>query len=572
MVMKRIWCLLLTVLLVMVLSFSAMAETAEVISLGRISVTMPEVILEIKGTECEAEDVSSSLDSENLSITDVAKFDVSKDSLCTYILIDLSTSMRSSFEVVKNNVISYMESLSDDDKVVLITFGETEVNTVLTGVESREDAIEVVKQLDCNENGTMFYEALSKAYQLSNSSNSAFDREFVVAFSDGIDLQKGNTTFNEVLNLYNSHKLPLYAACSHNASKEAADKFGEMARASGGAFSLIENQNDFAEFLSEINDVTIVRLRASSNRVDGKTRYLTVKVGEQQVDCNVPVVRSIPDMDAPTVQAISYDIDRDVFVISFSEAILGGASANSYKITDSKGEIIEVSEVFSTSITNTYEIKTKNPVTKGTYTFDFSGIKDDSQEQNPLSGVKTIAVEKTNNHGTLSAGAIVLIVVGVLLVIAIIVVVLVVISSKNKKNQNEGNDDTIVPVKSTVESHDYIQAEEKIVKHHIKADDSMRIRLVIKTGKTSEQTIDATVMSSLIVGRSNVCDIYIDDTKLSRQHFVIENDSGTLYIMDLQSRNGTLVNGIRINNRQHLSSGDKILAGLSDIIITIIGR
>ena len=80
------------------------------------------------------------------------------------------------------------------------------------------------------------------------------------------------------------------------------------------------------------------------------------------------------------------------------------------------------------------------------------------------------------------------------------------------------------------------------------------------------------VLALLIVGRSDTCDIYIDDTKLSRQHFVIENDNGTFYVMDLQSRNGTMLNGIRINSRQRLSSGDKIMAGLSDIIITILGR
>lgn len=127
-------------------------------------------------------------------------------------------------------------------------------------------------------------------------------------------------------------------------------------------------------------------------------------------------------------------------------------------------------------------------------------------------------------------------------------------------------------MKKQVESLDYTEPMQDVVKHHIKTNDAIRIRLKIQTGKTSEQNIETNIVSSLIVGRSDTCDIYIDDTKLSRQHFVIENDNGTFYVMDLQSRNGTMLNGIRINSRQRLSSGDKIMAGLSDIIITILGR
>lgn len=75
------------------------------------------------------------------------------------------------------------------------------------------------------------------------------------------------------------------------------------------------------------------------------------------------------------------------------------------------------------------------------------------------------------------------------------------------------------------------------------------------------------VVSSVIVGRAAACDICIDDTKLSRQHFAIEYEQGFLFLTDLQSKNGTMLNGIRIGSRQKLTSGDKIFAGLSDMVI-----
>ncbi|MEM0926658.1 MAG: FHA domain-containing protein [Planctomycetota bacterium] len=65
----------------------------------------------------------------------------------------------------------------------------------------------------------------------------------------------------------------------------------------------------------------------------------------------------------------------------------------------------------------------------------------------------------------------------------------------------------------------------------------------------------------LIVGRSSQCPLSIDeDQSLSRQHFLIEFQDGTPVVRDLESRNGTTVNGLSISEC-HLNTGDQITAG-----------
>ncbi len=581
--LKKIITVILLLATVFCFTFPVSAEQSGVISLSRISVTMPEITVEVKGSGFDKNEMSATLDTEKLSVDSVTEFDATANSSCAYVLVDLSTSMYGSFDLVKSNIVSYIETISDNDKIVLITFGETAVNTVLTGSETRDEAIDIVNGLKCNEDGTLFYEALSRAYQLSNASSSDFDREYVIAFSDGIDVQKGNSTFDEVIKLYGSHALPLHAACSYNTSKEAADKFGELARASGGSFSIIKSKDEFGTFLAEINDVTIVKLQAATNYADGKEKQLSIKVGSSQVEFNVPVARSIPDTSAPTVTKLIYDIEKDAFVISFSEKVIGATSSNAYKITNSQGVKIGISEVFYSEIDDSYEINAKDPIYIDTYTFEFSGIKDDSREANALAEKQVVVVEKSNHvesqdnetENTDSSEnfplwAIILIAAGSALIVGIIVLICIFLGKK--KNAEDSNNEIEIPVRNQIENIDYVEPAQDIVKHHIKTSDAIRIRLRIKTGKTSEQNIETSIISSLIVGRSDTCDIYIDDTKLSRQHFVIENDNGTFYVTDLQSRNGTMLNGIRINSRQQINSGDKILAGLSDIMITIIGR
>ncbi len=63
------------------------------------------------------------------------------------------------------------------------------------------------------------------------------------------------------------------------------------------------------------------------------------------------------------------------------------------------------------------------------------------------------------------------------------------------------------------------------------------------------------------LGRSRDADIFIPDQWLSRMHAEILLDHGGLVIADLGSKNGTLVNGSRIQGPTALQEGDQIKLG-----------
>ncbi len=65
------------------------------------------------------------------------------------------------------------------------------------------------------------------------------------------------------------------------------------------------------------------------------------------------------------------------------------------------------------------------------------------------------------------------------------------------------------------------------------------------------------VHGSMIMGRSSQCDIVINDEHMSRRHAELILKGGVLRILDLNSSNGTKVNGVKIKE-QILKSGDKI--------------
>jgi diguanylate cyclase (GGDEF)-like protein len=64
----------------------------------------------------------------------------------------------------------------------------------------------------------------------------------------------------------------------------------------------------------------------------------------------------------------------------------------------------------------------------------------------------------------------------------------------------------------------------------------------------------------LVVGRDEECDLRIQDESVSRRHASLQPDGDDYYIIDLQSTNGTFVNGVRVT-AQKLKDGDYLHIG-----------
>lgn len=64
------------------------------------------------------------------------------------------------------------------------------------------------------------------------------------------------------------------------------------------------------------------------------------------------------------------------------------------------------------------------------------------------------------------------------------------------------------------------------------------------------------------IGRRSSNDIFIDDSKVSRVHARVNGDDSGYYLTDLESTNGTLINGADIQGPHRLMPGDIIQIGV----------
>lgn len=71
------------------------------------------------------------------------------------------------------------------------------------------------------------------------------------------------------------------------------------------------------------------------------------------------------------------------------------------------------------------------------------------------------------------------------------------------------------------------------------------------------------------IGRSQGCSLCAGSSAVSRQHCMISRDESKVTVRDMGSRNGTLVNGNKIEGTVELASGDEITVGPLRFLLTI---
>lgn len=71
------------------------------------------------------------------------------------------------------------------------------------------------------------------------------------------------------------------------------------------------------------------------------------------------------------------------------------------------------------------------------------------------------------------------------------------------------------------------------------------------------------------IGRSQSCSLCAGSSAVSRQHCMISRDESKVTVRDMGSRNGTLVNGEKIEGTVELASGDEITVGPLKFLLTI---
>ena len=96
----------------------------------------------------------------------------------------------------------------------------------------------------------------------------------------------------------------------------------------------------------------------------------------------------------------------------------------------------------------------------------------------------------------------------------------------------------------------------------------MQLKLKVIAGKSAGTEIPIT-KKRFLIGRAEQCNLRPKSDAISRNHCVILVKDQTVLIRDLNSRNGTVVNGEKISGDKELESGDHLQLGKLEFEIAI---
>ncbi len=559
----------------------------QTVRLEQVVLHMPEARFYFSGErEAKAEELRAFIGDEELSFVSLERFSQTGGGICYYVLLDVSASItEEEFGGIKEALAGFAEGLSEQDRMVFITFGE-QVQTVFEedgAALGSGSAREKILALENTDQKTLLFEAIDRMAELSDGAQAQSGmRRAAFVITDGEDIARGKATRQEAERTLKESGVPVYGFTVSGAGKEAEDAFGEFSRESGGTLTILEPGRE-AEGLAAVKERLMnsweAVFEADSNRVANGMVNVSLEftdTGEKK-QTQAMQNRWQADEEAPVVLEAFPEGEKQLRV-TFSEAVTGADAAEHYEVSAADGQIL-VPVYASAQEGGTEAVLTFDALPAGAYELHCTGLKDVSMEENEMDCVFSVLVEgqavqaetavSTEAEGSVPAGYAAA--GGAALVLTVCLFVLLIGKKRAKKRREnagqEGRDKEAGNRAGGSEKN--AAAPDGVVGVGLQPNRRVKVErrdleelTVHFQARGQKDEIDVVVQKSMIVGRSAACELSFDDPALSRQHFSLEISEGGLWIRNLSQSGFTLVNGVKLQEKAvRLRSGDWIGAG-----------
>lgn len=535
------------------------ADVVTDLEIEQVLTKMPEIKAYITGegaAELDIIQIQAYKGEEALAVDELKSFEEAGEGIRYYLLLDISGSITAEeFQALKEAVLSFVQQMKEQDELSVITFGD-EVNVFWQKDEGVSALNERLQTLNNDNMNTKLYEALSQVADVCMKQTDMM-RKCVIILSDGVDDIKGVATKNEAEQKIKEAGIPVYGIAIGDDNQEGVDRFGELVRSSGGELSLAQIENAGAQLASlnnRIRNAVVLKLSGSSNLVSNgvETIRLEFKNLNLTKEAEAGFYQYMPDESIPEITEVT-QIGKNQIEITFSEPVNGLSELSNFELVDADGKET-VPQGASPENSTAVKLTFAENFLEGDYTLECHNITDVSMEKNMLAA----AAKELSLTGEKPSKVMELLKtwgwIGVLVGLLLLALIIFIIYRRIKKNKGI----LVVDEKLTLASNVEDQVRQVI---NVDEKEGMHLYISISSGRSDAVDLERDIFDSMIVGRSDMCELCVEDNRMSKQHFVLEYEDKNLYITDLESTNGTMVNGIRIGERQRLNDRDVITAG-----------
>ena len=471
---------------------------------------------------------------------DIQTFEESGEGIFYIVIVDNSGSVNEEqLDEVKRQLIKMRTELRADDKLLLYTVGtfsstgeKTDVlgrialGTDETELDNDVQKIQNIEFLDSAESRTVLYRTLNQVI----TEHTAEDmRTVALIVTDGEDDSEGKdidaeSTADKVKNA----SLPVYGVLLHNDAREPnAEKmrytqYEILAENNCRGYYEDCSTTDTSEAVEAafddmktlwLKNSYVINLVADTNKTLVNPTLSLVADDQAANSINIDYSAYVKDEDAPVIVGEVKQLSSNSISISIEDGYgvdQNDASNPAHYVLQTKtnkddGKIWTVDgagAVKDGNLTVVTLIFSEDLFIDKDYVLKCSDIHDESQDANVMNASLKFKANMGVNENTVKRQQFIerywWIILALLIVVLGVVIIIIVIKKKRGGDAVEAD-----------------QSEPSKV-------DSKQIRLTITDRAGTIKDVEWNVEGSLFVGRSDICNIFFDDDRLSKQHFVIE--------------------------------------------------
>ena len=468
-------------------------------------------------------DSSILIGKNTLEIEEIKSLQEQNEPITYFCLIDISGSMtKEGIEQTQEILSQFVEAKGEKDNFCITTMGnDVQSSGLLTDLEELHAAIGKIERVSTED--TNLYYSITEAINELKTDTMVHKKRCLLIFSDGEDDQKKGITEQEAQNAVKENHIPVFTILIPGVNlkdEEGSSKIlGSFARNSAGGEHYAPHLDDTFEYediCGRINTrlYTSMILRASLDNIQ--------EVGDDTVYIGV----ELSDGTEKAEDGITVPAGR---IIEAIEAI-----------EEAKGTEVKVTVI------------------------------NDNAEENVVEEAPAEEPSKLNKQ----------LIIGIGLVVLVLIIILILILKNRKKNDDEDSDyasDDIdshnADIMGQMSSH---RVENTVASGDFAAksvpEDTKKGKVCItlyRVGPGETESHKLMIKDKAVIGRDKSCQLsFSNDTAMSGKHCSIIYRSGSVFVQDEKSTNGTYVNGVPIVGEFKVEKDDILMIGSSEFRIT----
>lgn len=500
--MNDIRRIITTIVLVVFIQCGMTVQAADASGIVETFTGKSSVSLYIKGVSEEIENVSVQIGTATGTVVSAQPITQQEVSMKTLVMIDNSLSIK---QHDREKIADFLQNLISDrdskEEMAIAVFSED-----ITWMTEYTSDYSILKQaldgIEYRDQETYLTDVLYELISNDFSANEEDVYQRIIIVSDGVDNKSLGYTKEELYSLLKETPYTIYTiGCANGKNDEELENMFSLSRMTTAEFFLLSEVEDtlnITDTLKEDRNIIRVEIVPDSEMMDGSRKAVKLSLGESSLSTDIIMPQQTLVVDEPPQSEPRQEETSDM----------------------------------------------------------------------PLEQ-KTSVQEDTDQGGIMKVAALIIIFCFAVVATVIVVMIRLIIKKKKDKAKFESIDDNML---NQWEAGKSPAEKTELMMQDMSGDSENTFCIwnnrntfhIILTDVHSEvKSFQAPLEKSIVIGRKQgVCNIVLDyDKSVSNRHCEISVKDGKFYIKDLQSSNGTFVNGDRVVAEIEIFSGNIIKLG-----------